>query len=183
LCVAATVLFGGQLAREYRVWRLSRDPSLILETAMAPPGDDWRSALGELLSREYPPGVWRPRPGTLRPAVVFFPNPNSFGTQTSVKDKIYAQDLFRYLSDQTGAIINAVDGLITREVWTTGLIKVLDVDLARAILHARGIAVLEFNHDFYGWGLWAVDRSELCRGEHTTSDAHGGSWCVRDATR
>jgi hypothetical protein len=160
LCVAVAALFGGRIAREYRVLRLSHDPSLILQTARAPPGDAWRNALGELLSREYPPGVWHPRPGTLR-AVTFAHHADSLGAQASVKDQTPAADLFRYLSDQAGApIYVGGSNLLEREVWTTGVIKVLDMDLARAILHAHGIAVLEFEEDGQK-ALWAVDRSDL----------------------
>jgi hypothetical protein len=164
LCVTIVVLFGDRLSREYRVWRLSFQPSLILETAMAPPEDPWRTAIEELLHREYPPGLWRPRPGTLR-AVTLVPHADALGAHASVNGQTQAEEFLKYLSDQAGAPVHVGDGkLLKREAWTAGVIEVLDVSLARAILHARGIAVLEVEEDGQKV-LWAVDRSDFRRGE------------------
>jgi hypothetical protein len=156
----AVVFFGAPLAREYRIWRLSQDSSLILEIATAPPGDSWRSALGDFLSREYPPGIWH-HSGASLGGTISHAGPTR---EVTVSGQTSAQDCLAYLSILTGTTVHVADGkLLGRVVWTKGVIDVLDADLARAILHARGIATLEVAEDGQN-ALWAVDRSDIRRG-------------------
>jgi hypothetical protein len=155
------IFFREQLGREYRVWRLSHDPSLILQMAMAPPGDPWRDALGEFVRREYPPGIWRPSGASI--GHISYSGPKD--RQITVSGQTRAQDFLAYLSVLTGATVYLADGKgLEHDLWTKGVVKVLDVDLARAILHAGGIATLEIEEDGQKV-LWAVDRSDFRRGE------------------
>jgi hypothetical protein len=83
--------------------------------------------------------------------------------RANVSDALEVLDTIRFLSDFSGRRVRiavADQGALRNKVQFKGVIHGFDMELARAFLHAQGIAVLEVEEEAEKV-IWVLDRSDM----------------------